>query len=352
MMEKKLSDLLGQALPPQPPPAPQQGGAVQQPATEPEPSDEEAAAKLTPVQSRLVRTATEMVTDPAKIEDAMFQHSIFCQTYLPYKNPGDDQTLWVQRQGNASLAIQTIQLENPYTSEWVRIGLPYGTRARLILAYVNTQAVKAQSQVVDVEGHLSKFIDKLGLQRTGRTIAEIKDQLRRITASVITLGFKEGDVYVPINFGIVKSFDLWFPKDSKQKVMWSSKICLSDDYFNSLMKHAIPLDERAIAALSHSAMALDVYTWLVQRLHRIPSGESQFVAWQQLKDQFGQGYSRMDNFKSGFREVLKLVITQYFEARHSVEEIPNKGFSLRHAATPIAKKTHLISSMSQLQSGQ
>lgn len=281
-----------------------------------------------------------MVMDPAKIEDAMFHHSVFCQTYLPYRNPGDETTLWVQRQGNASLAVQTIKLENPHTGEWAQIGLPYGTRARLILAYVNTQAVKSQSQVIDVEGHLSGFIEKLGLQRTGRTIAEIKDQLRRITASVITLGFKEGDLYVPINFGIVKSFDLWFPKDSRNKVAWSSQICLTDDYFNSLLKHAIPLDERAIAALAHSAMALDVYTWLVQRLHRIPQGETQFIAWQQLKEQFGQGFSRMDNFKTGFRDVLKLVITQYFDARHSIEEITNKGFALRFAQTPIGKKLH------------
>jgi hypothetical protein len=34
-------------------------------------------------------------------------------------------------------------------------------------------------------------------------------------------------------------------------------------YFESLTKHAVPLDERAIAALANSPMALDVYAWLV-----------------------------------------------------------------------------------------
>jgi len=48
-------------------------------------------------------------------------------------------------------------------------------------------------------------------------------------------------------------------------------------HFVSLQKHAVPLDERALAALSHSAMALDIYAWLAQRLHRVPRGRPQFI---------------------------------------------------------------------------
>ena len=61
---------------------------------------------------------------------------------------------------------------------------------------------------------------------------------------------------------------------------------MSLDYFESLTRHAVPLDERAIAALAHSAMALDVYCWLAQRLHRIPEGKPQFVPWAALFEQF------------------------------------------------------------------
>ncbi len=298
--------------------------------------------RMSPIKKRLADNAVEIVTDPAKIEDAMFQHSIFCQTYLPYKDPGPHVTVWEQKQGNASLAIQTFQVKNPVTDEWVQVGLPYGTRARLILAYINTQAIQAQSQVIDVEEHLAGFVKKLGLMKNGRTVEEIKEQIRRITASLITLGFRQDNVYIPINFGIVKAFDLWFPKTDKQKVLWTSKISLTDDYFNSLVKHAIPLDERTIGALSHSPMAMDVYSWLVQRLHRIPQNTRQFITWQQLKEQFGQGYNRMDNFKSAFRGVLNVVLSQYFEARHSIEEDKNKGFYLKNAPTPIDKKIFSI----------
>src|SRR4051812_43702144 len=45
-----------------------------------------------------------------------------------------------------------------------------------------------------------------------------------------------------------------------------SVVRLDADYFDSLTKHAVPLDSRAVAALAHSALDLDVYTWLAQRL--------------------------------------------------------------------------------------
>ena len=314
-MEKKVGDILKMVVPVEPA---QKG-------------------RSTPVKKRQAEKAVEMVTDPAKIKDAMFHHSIFCQTYLPYKDPGDHVTLWEQKQGNASLAIQTMKLKDPISDEWFPIGLPYGTRARLILAYINTQAVKAQSQVVDVEEHLSTFVTKLGLIRNGRTIGEIKEQIRRITASIITLGFRDGEKYVPINFGIVKAFDLWFPKDDKQRILWTSKICLTDDYFNSLVQHAIPLDERAIGALAHSAMAIDVYTWLVQRLHRIPFSERQFVSWQQLKEQFGQGYGRMDHFKTAFRAILKTVLFQYTKRGTAFRKTPTKAFTSQMPQHPLTK---------------
>ena len=45
------------------------------------------------------------------------------------------------------------------------------------------------------------------------------------------------------------------------------------------MEHAVPLNEAAVARLSHSAMGLDIYVWLAQRLHRIAPGSPAFVPW-------------------------------------------------------------------------
>jgi hypothetical protein len=71
-------------------------------------------------------------------------------------------------------------------------------------------------------------------------------------------------------------------------VLWPSTVEFSLRYFESLVQHAVPLDEEAVARLSHSAMALDVYTWLAQRLHRVNPAKPAFVPWVSLWEQFGQ----------------------------------------------------------------
>jgi len=114
---------------------------------------------------------------------------------------------------------------------------------------------------------------------------------------------------------------------------------LSNDYFASLKKHAVPLDERALAALAHSAMGLDIYTWLAQRLHRVQPNRSQFVSWNALKVQFGQGYDRMDNFRRVFLQMLRLVHGQYQSARF---ELSAKGMTLYHSLPPVPPRGYVV----------
>jgi hypothetical protein len=93
------------------------------------------------------------------------------------------------------------------------------------------------------------------------------------------------------------------------------------------------LDERAIAALSNNSMALDVYAWLAQRLCRVRSPKGQFIAWPLLQDQFGQGYSRLRDFRRVFCGVLALVVDQYRRARVDVTE---QGLTLHESHPPVA----------------
>jgi len=78
---------------------------------------------------------------------------------------------------------------------------------------------------------------------------------------------------VQINSQFVDVLELWLTKDEHNRVFWSPTLHLNQKYFDSLQKHAVPLDERALAALAHSAMALDIYAWLAQRLHRSSRGQ-------------------------------------------------------------------------------
>ena len=78
----------------------------------------------------------------------------------------------------------------------------------------------------------------------------------------------EGKV-VTVDAKPIKRFEAWLQHDSSQKTLWPGVLELSPEFFETLTHHAVPLDYRAIAALKHSALALDVYTWLAHRLCRI-----------------------------------------------------------------------------------
>lgn len=292
--------------------------------------------KISNITKRIINSAVEINGNRASIEDAIFQHSVLCQTFLPYRNPGNDIKIWQQKQGNVSLAIQANHVLNPETGDFEFIGLPFGTKARLILAHINSQSIKTQSRNVDVEKTMTAFIKKIGLNTDGRTIRQVKEQLRRLTSSILSLGYSDGQKGMQVDLKIVKAFDLWFEKDESQRVVWTSNIQLTEEYFGSLIEHAIPLDERALASLSHNAMAMDIYAWLAQRLHRVKPDKPQFITWVAIKAQFGHNYGRMDKFKAVFRKTIVMAKTQYPLAR--IEEVKNKGFNLYHSPTPIPQR--------------
>ena len=198
---------------------------------------------------------------------------------------------------------------------------------------------------IEVEDSLTAFVKRLGLADKGQNIRAIKDQLTRLSAATIRFGMVRDGGAVTINSHIISKFDLWFPKDDKQRVLWSSTVRLSLDYFESLQAHAVPLDERALAALSHSAVALDLYAWLGQRLHRIPKPHRQFIPWTAVQDQFGGDYARIRKFREKFMEALRQVHAVYPAMKI---DITGKGLFLYTSPPPVAK-TGVVIKLPKLQ---
>jgi hypothetical protein len=181
----------------------------------------------------------------------------------------------------------------------VELGLPYGSKSRLLMMHLNSEAIRRQSPIIPVEDSMTAFFRRvMGAPQDGKEIRRLKTQLSALAAAQFRMGIAESERAFQVNTQVVIAFELWMNKDEGQRVLWPTALRLSSDYFESLAKFAVPLDERAIAALSHSAIALDIYCWLAQRLHRIPIGKPQFVPWPALHEQFGQGYSRLRKFLS------------------------------------------------------
>lgn len=289
-----------------------------------------------------------VITSGDDPDSILYQHTVFCQTGMPYRNPGEGVTTWERMNGHVHMAITAGRAMHPELGKLVQLGLPYGPKPRLILAHLNAEALRQQSPDIEVEASLTAFVKRLRLPLSGRTISTIKDQLSRMSAAHITLGTVRDGRAVTINSQIVTAFDLWFPKGEGQRVLWPSMLRLSGDYFDSLTRHAVPLHDSALMALSGNAMALDLYAWLAQRLHRVDPSKPALIPWPALRDQFGWSYDQLIHFRPVFRKTLHLVISQYQAAR---VELDKRGLILRHSSPPVKGRTAIVVRKGDLDAG-
>ena len=282
------------------------------------------------------RLFDDPVTGTESESQILYQHSVLCQTCLPYRDPGDTVRLWSRRNGHARLELQAGRAFDGARDDFMDVGLPFGPKPRLVLYHLNAEALRTQSPAIELEDSLTAFVKRtLGLDPGGRNIRTVKDQLTRLSAADFRIGTVHDERSVTLKGSVIEGFELWTARDARQRVLWPTTVQFSQRYFESLMKHAVPLNETAVARLSHSAMGLDIYTWLAQRLHRIEEGKGAFVPWTSIKEQFGHGYGRMDNFKRVYRTTLRQVKVVYPESRFELDE---QGMRMRHSRPPVARK--------------
>jgi hypothetical protein len=64
-----------------------------------------AATGPTPIQKRLIEGAAFPIENPNTPQNILFQHTVLCQTCLPFRNPGDDIRTWERLNGNVHLKV-------------------------------------------------------------------------------------------------------------------------------------------------------------------------------------------------------------------------------------------------------
>ncbi len=294
---------------------------------------------MTLIQQRLLDFGIDILGSPT--DEIAFQHSILCQCALPASKLEPNVLVWERRQGRATLRVEAGSALNPNTGYFEQVPLPYGPKARLLLMHLNSEAVRRQSPIIPVEDSMTAFFRRLmGRTQDGREMKRLKAQLSALAAAQFRMGITNQDGVLQVNTQIVGAFNLWFEKDDNQRILWPSVLKLSLDYYDSLTRFAVPLDERAISALAHSALALDIYCWLAQRLHRVPPGKPQLVPWMSLYEQFGQSYVRLRKFREFFSFMLPQIKVVYPEAKI---ETSNQGMLLWHSLPPVRKRLVQVS---------
>jgi hypothetical protein len=278
---------------------------------------------------------------PDSDEGIIYQHSVLCHTCLPYRNPGDERRRWQAKNGFLTLEVDAGRVYDHRVSTFVDVGLPYGPKPRLVLYHLNAEALRTRSPVIELEESLTAFVRRtLGLDAHGRNIHTVRDQLTRLAASDFRIGRSDAKSSITVHGRILQGVTLWTPQDSTHRVLWPTQVQFSTEYFESLTRHAVPLNETAVSRLSHNAMALDAYAWLAQRLHRIEAGKSALITWSALSQQFGNGYAEVRAFRRVFKRTLAQVKVVYADA--NIEATP-AGLRLKHSRPPVARRLLPIS---------
>ena len=296
--------------------------------------------RLTPKQVRLLSGAVQLAEDADEAQRITYSHSVMCQTSLPLKDqPGTRE--WKNQNGRSVVLIEAGQVYDPSLADMVKVGLPYGTKPRLILLDWNRQAILNQSADIPVESTLYAFLRRLKFPREGRVYNMIKKQFTALAACQMTIGRTESDGSGTTGYGrIIRGMNILFVKDDRQRILWPNTVTLSSEYFASLVRHAVPLDEGALYLLRDSAVELDLYAMLAERLHRIPHAKPQFLPWTILHAKYGEAYKRLREFRKRFLRHLANVRAVYPDAH--IEEIKmnngqSRGLMLFHSKPPVRK---------------
>ncbi len=286
---------------------------------------------LTRPQQRLLDVASRDAD-----EGIIYQHSVLCHTCLPYRDPGAALRRWQARNGFLMLEVEAGRAFDARVGAFIDVGLPFGPKPRLVLCHLNAEALRTGSRIIHLEESLTGFVRRtLGLDSHGRNIQTIREQLTRLAASDFRIGRCDAEHSITVQGRILNGLTLWTPQEQSHRLLWPTQVQFSQDYFESLTQHAVPLNETAVSRLAHTAMGLDVYAWLAQRLHRIAPGQKALVSWSALAQQFGSGYAEVRGFRRVFKRTLAQVKVVYPHANFSLDE---DGMRLSHSRPPVARR--------------
>lgn len=267
-----------------------------------------------------------------------FLYSGFAQAALPHRRLPDDAVWQVQTEHVLLLVEPGRRPVRDGTP--VAIGVPYGSRARLIMLYLMTRAVETSSREVELGKSMRCWLDKMGIPQGGPSSRGVKDQAERLSRCRLSFQVSKGGKTGLINQNLVDAA-LFLDDDdlpSRGHSHTLERVRLSENFWEQLKKHPIPLEDAAIRALQGHSMALDLYCWLAYRLHVLSAPRA--VSWHALKAQFGTGFQRLDHFRPVFLENLELAMAVYPEAK---VELGERGVTMLPSRPPITPKLIAIS---------
>ena len=255
----------------------------------------------------------------------------FCLTSLPHRRPSDDQP-WKRSSQRLTLMIEPGRL--PHDDRLY--GVPYGSRARLILLYLQTAAVKTNSPEIELGRSMRDWMGRMGVSLGGKSYHDVREQANRISACRLTFSWEEGPnigfIRDSVVAGGLQSFETIEDEASGQRSIRSVR--LSPSFFEQLRKHPVPIWEPALSYIANQSMAIDVYIWLSYRLHSLMKPTA--ISWPALHGQFGAGFKNVAQFKAHFKVAVATACMVYPCSR---VDVLKSGLVLHPSRAPVDRRS-------------
>lgn len=281
---------------------------------------------------RAIETAAAYMMDEQT--DIAFLFSGWAHAALPHRRIADD-AVWRVETEHVTLLVEPGR--RPLAGgENAWVGVPYGSRARLIMLYLQTEAIRTGARQVELGRSLSDWLVRLGIPLGGKSYKDVKEQASRISRCRLSFHIQAGGRSGLINQNILDTA-MFLDGGGDQGDLFVETAKLSESFFEQLKRHPVPIEETAISAINNNSMALDVYCWLAYRLHSLQ--KSKPITWKALRIQFSPNVKQLFHFKAAFKDNLALAMAVYPGAR--VEETEN-GLLLHPSPPPITPKSQRI----------
>jgi hypothetical protein len=260
---------------------------------------------------------------------AGFVHAGFALTALPHRRIAEAE--WVRE-----AAGLTLRVESGKDERGAVVGIPYGSVARMILLYLQTEAVRTRSREVELGRSMNRWLTTMGVNNGGKGYSLVREQSWRLSLCRLTFFSVSEEGRQITNGGFVRNAILPSrPDDSgTQLSLWRERVVLDEAFYSSLLEHPLPVRETAIRGLAHRSMAIDLYVWLAYRLWQLKRPKR--VPWPALYGQFGAGFTRLRAFRQHVKEPLALALAAYPEARVEVDD--EAGLILHPSPPPVPER--------------
>jgi replication initiator protein len=294
----------------------------------------DAKGKAGALQTGIDRTVVEAASLYMSDEDGSlgFAFSGWAQCALPHRRLAPD-ARWEIAGERVRLVVEPGLHPSSHDGPMEHIGVPYGSVARLILLFLQTEALRTNSREVELGGSLRQWLSKIGASIGGSNARAVRDQAERISRCRLTFHIHGSGKVGLVNQSIVDRALFIEDSNTRQGKLSLETAKLSEGFFDQLKKHPVPLEEAAIRAISNNPAALDAYLWLAYRLHVLTSDK--LITWKALKSQFGGGYKELFHFKPRFTQALALATAVYPAAKIDVIE---QGVILKPSRPPVAPR--------------